>query len=183
MIKSFLVCLISVFFIFLISQHLLLSIQTSDTPARLSRSLQNKGLYKNRNNQLLNAQTNSKMQDKNETKNYENFPPNNNIEDSMQKRDFNGAANVSLQKDVLNDIKTTHGEVIIKKIDGENKVTTLPMEDKRISGLQMEKLKPASGETYVHDGNAEAVTGIQLPKNINPAKSENYIPDTAESRY
>lgn len=92
-----------------------------------------------------------------------------------------------LEKDVLQNIKSLHGEVIIKKIKNEKNVTILTTEDKRITGLQMSKGQaPAAGEPYIDNKDSKAETGVQFPDNKQQRSvpTERYAPDsTAEPRY
>lgn len=103
-----------------------------------------------------------------------------------KEKEFPQQPSEKLDKDILQEIKTPHGEVVIKQIKDEKNVTVLTTEDKRITGLQMPKGQtPSTGESYTDNKNLKADTGIQLPNNQQrPVSIEKYTPDpTAEPRY
>jgi len=91
-----------------------------------------------------------------------------------------------LEKDTIQDIKSQHGEIVIKKIKNEKSVTVLTTDDKRTTGVQMSKGQtPAVEKAYIDNKDTKASTGIQLPNHKQqPVSTESYIPDlTAEPRY
>ena len=103
-----------------------------------------------------------------------------------KEKEFSQQPPERLDKDILQEIKSPHGEVVIKKIRDEKSVTVLTTEDKRITGLQMPKGQaPATGESYIDNKSSKADTGIQLPNNQQrPVSTESYTPDlTTEPRY
>jgi hypothetical protein len=110
---------------------------------------------------------------------------NNKQQASKEGKEFHQQPPDKLEKDILQDIKSLHGEVVIKKIKNEKSVTILTTEDKRITGLQMPKGQaPVAGESYIDNKNSKAETGIHLPNNKQqPVSTESYIPGTAEPRY
>ncbi len=114
-----------------------------------------------------------------------NFEQNPRDTNNKQQKEFPQQPSEKLEKDIVQDIKTPHGESVVKKVKDEKSVTILTTEDKRITGLQMPKgLEPAIEKLYMDDKNSKAETGIQLPHGKqHPVSSQSYVPDRTEPRY
>lgn len=89
-------------------------------------------------------------------------------------------------KDILKNIKTTHGEIVIKKIKEKKRIITLTTEDKRTTGLQVPATqKPVTDITYTDNKNSKQIPGIQFPNNKkDPVATESYNANAPDkSRY